>query len=504
MVAVIRRLVGALLVLAVLGTLAHGQDGRGALGGVDPSPAGPRAPLLAPDVVGTALIWSAAPESAALRERWLSVFQRSLAVAAPGLDLGVYDADDLCGYIGGSGGTSKLDGGGWLATLNPRDFDQVRDPVTIDVAAALFREPPVRLVVIDEFELQALAFAIGALQDRPFAHPFVASGLATSMEAGLEVAHGHLVAHHVAALLNQRGFRLSPSTELQVREAAQRLRLTFERDDGTSVAVDLYDAEFDRLESLEAALVEVAVSASIDGPAAVVLSWGLTGCALRDSYTWWEARPAGSASAAVFPRLSDFAVAVTSAYDGFITATGAIPVTRTICDAVSAFSRSGAGGSDDLECGNLEVRASVATTVLFASYAAIAEEALGGASSTRAATMSDAHLYFAAAGNDGLPYPMPPASFDGIVAVAACKPTGPERAWFSNEGDHDEDGIEAIALGAWFPVRFRAEDLRLGYWGTSFAAPLAALASALGREADQAVAPSYVNLCEPARTSESP
>ena len=497
------RSVGWVLVLTIVGSLALGQNVQGDLGGIVNDPNGQRSAYVGPEAVAAALRWSEAPVDEALKDRWLSTFHRSLVTAAPEANLARYAADDLCGFIGGSGGTSKLDGGGWLEALNPREFDPVRDRTSLVTTAGFLRQPPTRLVVIDEFDLGALALELAESEAGDFASLFLGTGIVEETTFGYELLHGHLVVHHVAALLDEMGYVPSTDFEAGDVESVPFLRLGFAKLGSDAVVVDLVDGRFDDLSSLQAALFAVARSA--DEPAAVVLSWGLTGCALRDAYAVRSTRTDGLIQVTDFVSLSDFAVAVATAYDVIVSNGGATPVTRSICDAVDAYSRFAVTRSSGIGCGDRDVRVVVATTVLFGSYAVGAEAVFDEAAADGGRASADAHRYFAAAGNEGLPYPMPPASFDWVTAVAACKPTGPARALFSNAGDRYGFGgaeVEVIALGAWFPAQIHRLDGRdLGYWGTSFAAPLAALASGVGRE-DAEIPPVFATLCGPARWSE--
>lgn len=79
---------------------------------------------------------------------------------------------------------------------------------------------------------------------------------------------------------------------------------------------------------------------------------------------------------------------------------------------------------------------------------------------------------YASAGNQGRPFPMPPAAWPGVMGVAACDASG-VLAGYSNVGDFI-DTEHVRAPGGWFPLEVNG--IEVGYWGTSFAAPHAALA----------------------------
>ncbi len=87
------------------------------------------------------------------------------------------------------------------------------------------------------------------------------------------------------------------------------------------------------------------------------------------------------------------------------------------------------------------------------------------------------HVYFAAAGNQGLGFPMPPASWSGVRGVEANVLGETNKASFSNVGSVTPVDDQVRALGAWFvsPEVHSTDEVPLGYWGTSFAAPTAAL-----------------------------
>jgi subtilisin family serine protease len=114
--------------------------------------------------------------------------------------------------------------------------------------------------------------------------------------------------------------------------------------------------------------------------------------------------------------------------------------------------------------------------------------------------------YFAAAGNQGFAFPMPPAAWPGVIGVEACSGTSMERdTRFSNRGTTTASVAQPAhrARGAYFASPEALDGAALVYWGTSFAAPSAAVHAATepprldasGQAVAFPVDPEYANWC---------
>lgn len=497
MIDVVGRIVGVVMVLAVTGPLVVGQNVRGPLGPRSFGNLLPPVPMYELAVVDAARAWAAEPAAEALQDELLRVVHAALGAAFPVVAEAGYAVGQQCMYLAGTGGTSKLDGGGGaLEALNPKEFEPMRDVVAIADVAGLASPIPGRLVIVDEFDFTAIVTAWES--NEPLDRLFLTSGKVKDTQSGWEVRHGHMVAHHVAMLLSHGANSL---TSIGFESVAEHevVRMTYD-----GFVVDLYAVNYGRVGGVFEALRAVARSVGEAGPSSVVLSWGLTDCALRDAYALAATRPEGLKVVTSYEHLADFAFAVLATVDEVATDRGAESVTETICRAADAHSGFDISGATAIGCADLDVRALVGTTVLFAAQERIADEAFGQVSD--GLVFAPEHKYFASAGNERLPYPMPPGSLPEVLAVAACKPSGPDRAPFSNAGDRvfvEDASEEAIALGAWFAAPLADGDPQgVGYWGSSFAAPLAALASGAPRLAGQAQPPTFAHLCAPARWSE--
>lgn len=461
------------------------------------------APMDAGAIVTAARAWALDEANDDLRRDLVAAIRDALARALPDSTARTYELDELCGFVSGSGGVSKLDGGGGtLGVVNPFEFDRGRDVVGLDRFGdgAIELALPGRLVVVDAFDFAG--WRVPESAGASARTPILGFEASRSWASETEVPHGNVVVSHVAALLGAQGFVLRSIEVLGGGDGPDaRLLFEFESSAAEAFSVDLYDVDYDHIRTIEAALRAVAATASDPGPAAVVLSWGLTDCPLRDAYVAATAGIGWAERISASTHLADFTAMVVATYDEVVRQVGATPVTDLVCAAVDEASGHAVTTASTAGCTVPAVRALVGTTVLFASYERTAATWAAGLDSV----FHPAHAYYGAAGNERLPYPMPPGSFESVLAVAACKPVGPERAPFSNAGDGIEvlvDGVkqqvEAIALGAWFPASggTRAGDA-VGYWGTSYAAPLAALDSGWPRTGGPV--PTFDRLCAPWR-----
>jgi hypothetical protein len=336
-------------------------------------------------------------------------------------------------------------------------------------------------VIIDEFDLTALATSIRGLVDTYGAIRIVPSdtgraGLWSAMygyrlalagpgadPSTIEVPHGHLVAIHALANLGSN----ARITDVVLVDHPWH---TFER------AILTVEVDWDRENVLEVHLVGVDLS-DLDeiGRAlnfykseradSIVTSWGFVDCALADRYG--TNAGSGSPSARTIVEFWE---------EALVASEGAETLLVQLCEAFIVPIRLAMG--DGFQCRDPEALVGLGTIVLIADVAARSAFEIGwdpGGNSR----------YFASAGNQGLSIPMPPAAWPGVYGVEACiAPSYPApsqlRAAFSNVGGVG-DQPQVRALGAWFEVPVRAVGHpgggppRLGYWGTSYAAPTAAV-----------------------------
>ena len=399
-----------------------------------------------------------------------------------------FGPDDVCATVVGMGGTAKIDGGGGLGRLvDPFDADD--DVLDVAWLASVVGLPVPTIVIVDEFELDGLGRAVrdGATFEPYVLAEVMADGAvlrsgsahragATAEPYEIEVVHGHLILHHVLSILVAKGFDVEGVILGSAGEPSMTLALAAGAE---PVLVHLYDIEFAGLFGLEEALdgiSELQGASNGHPPLAVVISWGLTGCGLDAAYT--DAGDQGSITARNGTEIQTF---IEYLYDAIVRLGDGSAVVEEVCTGLQAIT----GPDGGVDCKASEEQAMVATIVALARFERLAESAFG-------LRMPDDPpvntVFFAAAGNESFPVAMPPASFGSVLAVAACTPTSAytsDRAWFSNVGDEHHAYGEAVAPGGWFAAPSVAGVMRetdgampdLGYWGTSFAAPLAALAS---------------------------
>lgn len=387
-----------------------------------------------------------------------------------------FDEDDVCAYLVGTGGTKpRLDGGGDLLSV----FDQ-EWPAVAAIGRATHRvegygdaeqfDGGLTLVVIDDFNLEALAVSVMRLLETgavPVDATTEGNDLWRAVVAyrfdlqqvldpeAAYVPHGHLVAYHALSLL-PTGSRIKsvamPKNDHVVLEVAH----VHPSGSTQTLAVHLFDIDFDDVQSIRNAMYE---SGQL-GAATVVLSWGLVDCFLARAYE--ETGTGATLAEYIAERLH-----------------GRPDVEHLVRRLCAALAPTVAQELDAPDCAEADFDA-IALLGPLAYFSGLTE---------RTATAVDlpefvGQTYFAAAGNQKLGFPMPPAAWRGIHAVEACAvstttPEGPGRAWFSNLGTMapGDDARAVTALGAWFPtdeVR-RGSTMQLGYWGTSFAAPAAAV-----------------------------
>ncbi|MFO7545143.1 MAG: hypothetical protein R6W77_06570 [Trueperaceae bacterium] len=376
----------------------------------------------------------------------------------------------ICAYPIGSGGNPRWDGGGSLvAPLSPNFPDRKRAS-DITVSLADLRTdlvPTMEIIIIDEFHVPALE---GAVRERLRAYgqlhvgPNAAADLwSIFYDAPYpRVKHGHLVAFHALAQVGSAGDLSAAIIDLQPTERGLELILGSANGDAWTIRVQLVDISFNDTRTIQDALEP----GEGQDDAVVILSWSLVDCAVRYGY----ASVPATAGDARDVTLADYLEALMSGPD-------LVKRVQETCEILQAW-----GIANEVDCSEPDAAGFVALAAMAEMDARASRHVLG------ASGMPDfggARVFFAAAGNDNLPFPMPPAGWPGIVGVEACTWNVADRAGFSNAGAIPElaSSLAVRALGAWFmaPVQRLADrDDPLGYFGTSFATPAAAVEYAAG------------------------
>lgn len=374
-----------------------------------------------------------------------------------------------CAAVLGAGSNPKLDGGGNLLAALPGG---VYSPAFVvrpsELAAGLIPDVQ-RIVIVDEFSFSALeqGFSDSASTDWQDFLPTLWNALYVPDETGV-VHHGHLVAYHALA-------HLESVTDVTATSGAETLELTVDLGQGTVVTVLLVGITFNDPDSLES--LSLVFDDLDQGDTVVIMSWGLVDCALSGQYSEASADP--NAPTTFVDYLSAALAAAGDAEDRV----------RDLCrpfkDRINT-----AVIPAYVDCeGDASGLLDLGTIAAIAAMSVRASEDVGMRENGDWINVSAG--VFASAGNQGLPFPMPPAAWPGIVGVEACIRGVPERAGFSNMGSLGwgaSYGDQAVrALGAWFATILTSdgndgapEGTPLGYWGTSFAAPAAAMHYAAG------------------------
>jgi len=390
-----------------------------------------------------------------------------------------------CAFVAGAGSKPRLDGG--LGGLQPYALPPIVGGVGWDYADGL--RPSADVVIIDEFALEEVLDAIEALTvGRPFAgfdRPAWRGAIGTAtLEAfatwlphptgtqTYDVPHGHLVLHHVLALLGGNDLEVVSATHHPATSAGGERGTIIVSIQGQPFRIHLAPIDFDDVATITSALHEVA---GVRG-AVVVASWGLVDCELSERYL-----QAVEATPERHWTIDRYLL------DLFAGSPDAERIAQELCTAFldSRFADPGLG------CGN---RFLLAYSLHLLAHEAATDVGWPQDDDMDAQGRVPYGRVFASAGNQGLPFPMPPAAWPGVFGVAACS-TGPDRALFSNVGDFI-DAEHLVAPGAWFPVRIHGDDV--GYWGTSFAAPHAALelgGEALALRLQDALGPRGLDRC---------
>jgi len=413
---------------------------------------------------------------------------RILAAAQTGAGLdGGGEGFNVCATLAGTGGNPRMDGGGGnprmdgggMTTLAPFPAFGPRWPyavaegywVALDgIAVADVPGRPVAVIDVFRFEEGDLEQFDGetGLQVHDLWRILIAGFLQESAEEG-SVPHGHLVLFHLLASWAGKG-RLVVGYVLGADGPDLRVSAPSWPDDW-SVSVHLLGIEYDKVTTIANAMSAARLIAQEStSDLLVVTSWGLVDCTLDAAYLA-PADPTTEPDTGP----ADFADYVATS---LASSPEQMALLAELCwafrDEIAA-----AVGVDNVPCHEPKFLTSIGRLL---TYAALAQM---DARARRAIDWSGdvgTTVVLASAGNQGLPFPMPPAAWPGVVGVEACM-VGDwgAKAEFSNVGTTGELGkASARALGAWFSTPEVASDgsTPLGYWGTSFAAPAAAAAFA--------------------------
>jgi len=377
-------------------------------------------------------------------------------------------------HVDGGGGTLHVDGGG--ALLQPRDSSVFGSLTRVEPFGVLSRDAlnTRHVVIIDAFDLDAIERAVRTLE--PPAWPggtswhqtwrgavtvttLLAGGAPLPPEAGRGwlVPHGHVVLYHLLAAATPiaRGF-----ADVQRWRDASTMTLMLRSTGDRPFQVDLVEISYGDMDSVSRAMRYAAAAARAD--AVVVTSWGLTDCALRDAYL--QDRH-DVESLAEYLRKAIVEDGVLEPYEG--EPSGGL--LAQLCAAFAAFMPADAS----FDCSD-DVAVIAALAVLEQRAARAVDWPLTDADEAGRDRVPYERV-FASAGNQRLPFPMPPAAWPGVYGVAACEGPADDApmAWYSNVGDFVVDE-HVVGRGSWFSVRV-PDAPEVGYWGTSYAAPLAAL-----------------------------
>lgn len=383
----------------------------------------------------------------------------------------------VCAMLAGTGGNPRMDGGagnphmdGGGTALAP--FLHPTSPLwpylggqghQVAFGAAGVVDPPGRpMAVIDAFDLgkTGLASLVGQALDVDDLWTLLIGPFLQEPVEKSQVPHGHLVLYHLLALWAGSGtveVGLDPSWDHPVL-------VVLVDGAGDPVDVHLFAITYSEFVTIEAAMHAVRRLEEV----VVVTSWGLVDCTLAAGYR--DDEGAGGSAPATF---ADYVA------EGLQASTEKMALLGLLCEAFAAEIASAMQiNPSDVECADAAFLEAIDRLLTIAALADV------DARARRPIDWPDhvelgATVVFASAGNQGLPFPMPPAAWPGVVGVEACVSGALSLpAAFSNAGGHLGQP-SARALGAWFSTPAHGSDgTPLGYWGTSFAAPAAAAAFA--------------------------
>lgn len=381
---------------------------------------------------------------------------------------GVLFADGGAGRLVGDGGAGRLVGdGGAVLQVRPDPYfvaSDVVEPWALElehVAGQLPGLAGTAFAIVDRFDLDRLPVRDTGRIDREAALLAAADLVLAARDETdgvVVVPHGHLVLHHMLQLVIAQvpeGSQVLVTVGEATGDGPTRVDVSWDDVEG-SVRIDLYPMQYDTLDGLEDALASLAA----DDTVRIVMSWTLSNCVLVERYmqevdvdALRETGVAGTTDLVVESYAAFLIDLIGLARSG-----DEAELLDTLCEAF---------GGVEQPCTD-----SFLIAVLLAFLDGRAEADVG-------ASIEQEHLWrrvFAAAGNHRMPFPLPPASWPHVYGVAACMPTLTGNAWFTNRGDVVRNE-HVLAPGAWYPVASTTDgDGQLGYWGTSFAAPYAALA----------------------------
>jgi hypothetical protein len=400
----------------------------------------------------------------------------SAARMGAGLDEESVEGPNVCAMLAGTGGNPRMDGGGG----NPRMdgggtvlapfpspgadwiYANVQDHWVGFGDVGVVDPPDLPMAVIDAFDFAEGAFhaldGVSALGVADLWRILIAAHFQVPVEDS-PVPHGHLVLFHLLA-----SWAGSDGLVVGVANVGAGDMLLSVTAESWRADVRLLDIDYDDFDSIRAAMN----TARRLGEVVVVTSWGLVDCTLEAGY-----RDAADDVNASAHRPATFADYVAAGLEG---SPDRMRLLGELCDAFDVEIETAVGRVD---CDDEAFLAAIADVLTFAALAETDARARGAVDWSDAVGVT---VVFASAGNQGLPFPMPPAAWPGVVGVEACVAGAVgEKAAFSNVGTTDQVGEpSARALGAWFLTPEVAADgvAPLGYWGTSFAAPAAAAAFA--------------------------
>jgi hypothetical protein len=370
----------------------------------------------------------------------------------------------FCAFVSGSAGTARLGGGGTLRSFEPGQL-QGRVPEGGWPSAA---SPQRALVIVDDFgegpfghrypDRDQGRSALLDLQDGDLQRLRDAVFGAT---ASVRADHGSIVLFHVLAMLGAGGASVQNVHHPVSIESTANYRITqIDVVGGAPVLVASFD--FLDLDSLADAMREVE-GLLAGAPAVYNLSWNLADCTILELFRRVRADTDPREPEVLYRDFMRALIGNDPHVMGDVIA---------VCEAVL-----GRLGEDPIaSCADLAVlEALVHTSESLRAQAWLARFEL------HAFDAMTGNTIVAASGNESLPFPLAPAAWRCVIGVAATEYGSTERAAWSNLGDFvvDEDATE---LGAYFSSGIPG--VRTGevlfYGGTSFAAPVVALAVAAG------------------------
>jgi hypothetical protein len=399
-----------------------------------------------------------------------------------------------CAWLAGTGGGAYLDGGGGGAYLD--GGGTVLAPKPLSVSDMVLRPPPEtvadalgtnHVVIVDAFHLQEIANALAvgwddevddaqAWEER-IASMTVAAGF-LEVDGRYVVPHGHVVLYHTLRLAYPAAGGPINAVIVNGVDGGEPTRIELEvglkGDPTATLRITLVPITFDDIETIKDAMALTSGGDYAD--AAVVTSWALTDCALAQGYLTAQGLDET-------PRtLTQYLARLVFGDANDAEAEASEDLIVALCEAFRPFMP-----DPSLVCSNY--------VLLLAYLAALEIEA-----ATVIGWDIDGRVpygrVFAASGNQGLPYPMPPAAWPGVYGVSACGDSDVAKAVWANFGDFLV--FEHVsAAGAWFsvPSLDGLATEQLGYWGTSFAAPHAALT--LGVTGSPTTVPHGISPCSP-------